>query len=269
MNSDRRRTQVRLFSTDLDGTLVGDAMALARFTAQWQLLPAQRRPLLVYNTGRRIADTRLLVATGLLPEPDFIIGSVGTEFHDSLYDRAEEFNAQFREGWDLARVEAIVASTPGVKRQPREFLHPFKSSWTWSRARREQVETLKRRLTGAGLQATVIYSCLHFLDVLPARADKGKALRWLCQRMNIALADVLVAGDSANDSSMFLLPDVQGIAVANALPELFTDLAGRRTYVARAAMADGVLEGLAYYGVLRDEAIKPTGAACSMPTRAA
>src|SRR4051812_20420462 len=56
MNGDRCQTQIRLFSTDLDATLVGDAMALARFTAQWESLPAQRRPLLVYNTGRRIAE---------------------------------------------------------------------------------------------------------------------------------------------------------------------------------------------------------------------
>ncbi len=250
MKINRLGTHIRLFSTDLDGTLVGDATALSRFTETWSALPVQRRPLLVYNTGRRIADVRQLVATRLLPEPDFIIGSVGTELHDSLYDHGAEFHAQFREGWDLARVEEIVATFPGVTRQPAEFCQPFKSSWTWSRARRDELEQLRRRLAAAGLQTNVIYSCLHFLDVLPARADKGKALGWLCQRLHIPLADVLVAGDSANDSGMFLLPDVKGIVVANALPELFADVVGRACFVARAALADGVLEGLGHFGVL-------------------
>jgi sucrose-6F-phosphate phosphohydrolase len=250
MKIHRSGAHVRLFATDLDGTLVGDAMALARFSAAWEALPAQRRPLLVYNTGRRIADTRSLVATGLLPEPDFIIGGVGTELHDSLYDHGEEFHARFRDGWDLARVEQIVGATPGVGRQPAEFSHAFKSSWKWSRARREQVENLKRQLGAAGLRTTVVYSCLHFLDVLPACADKGKALIWLCQRLHVPLNEVLVAGDSANDSSMFLLPEVRSIAVANALPELYADLGPRSVFTAQGALADGVIEGLAHFGVL-------------------
>jgi sucrose-6F-phosphate phosphohydrolase len=246
------RGHIRLFSTDLDGTLVGNAMALGRFTAMWHSLPAHRRPLLAYNTGRRIGDTQQLVATGLLPEPDFIIGAVGTELHDSLYDRGDAFHAQFREGWNLARVEQIVAATPGVQRQPADFLHEYKSSWTWSRARRDQIDGLRDRLAAAGLQVNVIYSCLHFLDVIPARADKGKALTWLCQRLNIDLTDVVVAGDSGNDSSMFLLPGVKRIAVANALPELFAELADHPLFTARASLADGVLEGLEHFGVMAD-----------------
>jgi sucrose-6F-phosphate phosphohydrolase len=250
MKPNRSGTHIRLFSTDLDGTLLGDGIALSRFTATWSALPPQRRPLLVYNTGRRITDVRLLVATRLLPEPDFIIGSVGTELHDSLYDHGAEFHSQFREGWDLARIEEIVRTFPGVTQQPAELCPPFKSSWIWPRARRDEVDHLRRRLAAAGLKTNVIYSCLHFLDVLPARADKGKALTWLCQRLHIPLADVLVAGDSANDTGMFLLPEVKGVVVANALPELFVELAGRAFFTARTALADGVLEGLRHFGVL-------------------
>ena len=68
--------------------------------------------------------------------------------------------------------------------------------------------------------------------------------------MHIALRDVVVAGDTGNDSSMFLLPDVKGIVVENALPELLSAALNQQTFVARSAMADGVLEGLAHFGVL-------------------
>lgn len=241
---------IRLFSPDLDGTLLGNPEASARFTHRWESLDRHRRPLLVYNTGRTVADTQNVVQTRLLPEPDFIIGSVGTELHDSLYNRAQDFRAQFSVGWNLEQVERIVAATPGVRRQPAEFLHAFKSSWIWPRARREQIDGLRQRLLETGLQINVVYSCLHFLDVLPARADKGNALKWLCERLGLGLEHVLVAGDSANDSSMFLLPGVRGILLENSLPELFAEVAGRKMFVARTSLADGVLEGLRHFGVL-------------------
>jgi hydroxymethylpyrimidine pyrophosphatase-like HAD family hydrolase len=72
------------------------------------------------------------------------------------------------------------------------------------------------------------------------------------QRLGISTAEVLVAGDTANDSAMFLLDGVNGIVVENALPELLMVTNAERTYVARRALADGVLEGLAHFGVLTD-----------------
>jgi sucrose-6F-phosphate phosphohydrolase len=237
----------------LDGTLLGNPDAAWRFTQAWAAIEPQRRPLLVFNTSRTTAETRALVTARALPEPDFIIGCVGTELHDSLYNRGAEFRRQFSEGWDLARVQEIVAAMPGVRAQPGEFTGDLKSSWIWSGARREQLDTLKQRLADAGLKVTVIYSCLHFLDIVPARAGKGSALNWLCQRLGVPLEHVLVAGDTGNDGSMFLLPNVRGIVVANALPELFTVVAGRRMFVSTQSFADGVLEGLAKFGVIRGE----------------
>ncbi len=239
---------IRLFSTDLDGTVLGNPEAADRFSEQWSSLEPQRRPLLVYNTGRTVADTRSLVAARHLPQPDVIIGSVGTEVHHPAEDCSAEFCARFRLGWDAAQVGEIVARIPGVRRQSMEQL-PFKSSWFWIRARRDEIESLDRRLHAAGIRANLIYSCRYFLDVVPAQGGKGHALTWLCERLRIPLSQVLVAGDTGNDSGMFQLPDVRGIVVENALPELLAAALNPRTFVARQPMADGVIEGLTHFGV--------------------
>lgn len=249
-------TSIRLFSTDLDGTILGNPEAAWRFSEAWQAIPATRRPLLVYNTGRSVADTQAIVTARQLPAPEFIIGSVGTELHNSIYNWGDEFSAQFSSAWRREQVDEIVGSIPGIKRQPApDACHPFKSSWFWARARPEEIADLEHRLLDAGINAAVIYSCRYFMDVVPARAGKGRALEWLCHRLDISISEVLVAGDTANDSAMFLLDGVNGIVVENALPELLMVTNADRTYLARRAMADGVIEGLAHFGILNDASV--------------
>lgn len=240
----------RLFSTDLDGTLLGHPAAAARFTEQWSQLPADARPILVYNTGRTVANTRALVVARALPEPDFIIGNIGTELHDRGADFSTEFIMRLEQRWNYSVVDQLVAVIPGIQRQPPQNLSAFKSSWIWIRAPRQELVSLERRLDHVGIEASVIYSCRYFLDVVPRHGGKGPALAWLATRLGIALRDVLVAGDSGNDTSMFQLPDVRGIIVENALPELLGAALGPRSFVARSAMADGVIEGLIHFGVL-------------------
>ncbi|MDO8544708.1 MAG: HAD family hydrolase [Opitutaceae bacterium] len=251
MSNPNSSAAIRLFCTDLDGTVIGNPEASQRLRRAWDALDRGTRPWLVYATGRSCADTRAVAAAQRLPEPDYIIGGVGTEMCDLSGEQdLADFCAQFGEGWDLAKIEAIVGAVPGIERQPPEFLHPYKSSWYWHRVDRSQLASLEQRLAGAGLRVNVVYSSLRYLDVLPLRGNKGNALTWLCARRGIPLDRVLVAGDTANDSSLFLLPGVKGIVVENAQPELFEAVVKLPVFVSRQVMADGVLEGLKHFGII-------------------
>ncbi len=254
---------IRLFATDLDGTLWGNPESMLRFKLAWEALKSAERPLLVYNSGRSVENIRSLCQTRRLPEPDYVIGGVGTELYDCREQRrVPEFAAQFGEGWDLAKIEEIMRAEPGVESQPPEFLHPYKSSWYLHRADRLKINELRRDFQQAGLDVIVVYSSLRDLDVLPRHADKGNALAWLCRRLEIPLKQVLVAGDTGNDAAMFLLPGVNGIVVENAQPELFEAVVKLPVFVSRQVMADGVLEGLKHFGLLASvppPSVTPTG----------
>ena len=95
-----------------------------------------------------------------------------------------------------------------------------------------------------------MYSSNRDLDFLPRTATKGGALIWLCEHLDLPTSSVVVAGDTGNDSSMFLVPDVRGILVQNAHPELLEAALGHdNVYQARDIIADGVIEGLCHFGV--------------------
>ncbi|HVZ36745.1 MAG TPA: HAD-IIB family hydrolase, partial [Polyangiaceae bacterium] len=251
-------SSVRLFCSDLDGTLVGNPESTQRFRQVWEEIPALQRPLLCFSTGRLLEDVLALVESAPLPKPDYILGGVGTQIWDATRNGSlPGFEERFARGWDLAAIESVLEQMPGVFRQPASFLHPYKSSWYLNGASPEALESIERRLRQEGLEVSVVYSGQRYLDVLPLHASKGRALTWLAQQLSIPPAAILVAGDSGNDAGMFRVPGVRGILVENAQPDLLEATVGRDVYTARGILAEGVLDGLQHYGVIEAVPARP------------
>lgn len=242
---------IRLFSSDLDGTLAGNREASRRFADFWASLDAEHRPLLVYNSGRLVDDVLAFTAAEGLPTADIVIGGVGTMLQSG--DRphlSEAYSATFGTDYDPERIASLLETLSGLTRQPARYQHALKSSWFFHDASAESLAELEARLLAEGLTVKVVYSSNRDLDILPATADKGGALGWLCRELGIAFDEVVVAGDTGNDHGMFDLPDVRGIIPANGLAELKTLFSEEgRIYHAQAPEADGVIEGLTHFGV--------------------
>lgn len=248
---------VRLLATDLDGTLLGNPQSALRFIVAWRGLDPARRPMLCYATGRTVEDTRALVRNGRALEPDAVVGGVGTELWvRGRPELSEQYADHLRASrWDRAAVEELVRALPGARMQPEAAQGPFKSSWFLDGGTGAALEELSRRLVEHGMDARVIYSQGRFLDVLPEKAGKGGALAWLCATLGVPFEQVLVAGDSGNDAGMFHLGGVRGIVVENAAPELFASVVGRPVFRAGGVHAEGLIQGLAHYGVI--DAVPP------------
>lgn len=249
-------SRYRIFSSDLDGTLLGDPALTRLFAEVWSSLPAENRPLLVYNSGRLVEDIRDVAAASGLPPPDFIIGGVGTQVFDHpASSPVGDFDALLSKNWDRDAVERIVGALPGARPQEERYQHAYKSSWHLTDMTPDAISDLEARIRDGGVRAEIVYSSDRDLDILPGAGTKGAALGWLAARLGFRRDTLLVAGDTGNDASMFLLPEVSGILVANARRELVAATEGaQQVYRAARPEAAGVVEGLVHFGVVGDSA---------------
>ncbi|MFP4179071.1 MAG: HAD-IIB family hydrolase [Spirochaetaceae bacterium] len=245
----------KLFSSDLDGTLVGKPDATLAFSRTWDALRARKSaeevPLLVYNSGRLLPHTLELLQQSYLIDPDYLICGVGTLIYDfNKKQIVKVFSDTLNTGWDRQIVREVMLSYSDIQEQPHKYQNKFKSSWYIHDAPPERIEKIKEDLQKKGLSVNVVYSSSRDLDILPLYANKGNALRWLIQWLEISPEHTIVAGDTANDNSMFFIEGVKGIIVENAQPELLLATIEKPTYTASKPFADGVLEGLLHYGVI-------------------
>lgn len=232
----------RILVTDLDGTLLGDDAALARFRV-W-LAPRRSRLRLAYASGRHLASVRDLVDREVLPAPDATISAVGTEIHDT-HDRPFPGWSERFDDWDADRVRELLRPFHWLVPQAAEFQTSIKTSYDVDGLSASDSATIRGTLADAGLAATVVSSGGRFVDVLPATAGKGRATRFLADAWSIDSADVLVVGDSGNDIEL-LTSGFRGTIVANALPELRLAVSSD-VYQSPASFADGVIDGVTHW----------------------
>ncbi|MBL1215516.1 MAG: HAD-IIB family hydrolase [Ignavibacteriae bacterium] len=236
----------KLIILDIDETITGDEEAILKLK---NILDNMDSSIgFGVATGRTI-DSAISILTEIdLIMPDVIISSVGSEIY---YRSGEEYiystswAAHIKNAWKPKKIKELLSSVEGIEMQVPENQRDFKISYNLI-GEIGAIEEARELLRSNKIKTNLIVSHDTYIDLLPFRASKGRAIRYLSYRWNIPLDSILVGGDSGNDEDM-LTGELFGVVVANHTKELDKLKGRRRIYFADSKFANGIIEGLDHY----------------------
>jgi sucrose-phosphate synthase len=200
-------------------------------------------------TGRTVDSAAAYLDRFGVPQPDVIISSVGAEiYYGKHLQYGKGWETHISSRWNRETIVRLLQDVSFLTYQEEATQRPFKVSYTIEPGK-DRLAMIHDRLVRSKCRYNLIYSQDEFVDILPYRASKGKALRYLSYKWEIPLANFLVCGDSGNDEEM-LRGEPRGIVVGNHSPELDALKKLRGIYFARRSCAGGILEGIGHYKFL-------------------
>lgn len=221
-----------LVCSDLDRTLIPNGPQEESYGSRGLFRDwVQRDEILVaYVSGRRLDLQLGAIEAYDLPVPDWIVADVGSrifEFHDDCWVPVEPWDRLLREEWPPGihdQVRRILKGEEGFSLQPREAQSEFKVSFHSRPEYQSQVAKFEELLVKSGISASLVWSVdettnTGLLDVLPSRASKLHAIRFLLGHSGMGPERVLFAGDSGNDIPV-LVSEIPSVLVGNATDEV-------------------------------------------------
>ena len=236
--------------TDIDDTLIGDDNS--RLADLVDVLKRHRNRLgFGVATGRTATSAREILEKFGLPDPDVLICSVGSGlFYGRSSTPSPGWASHIANRWDRDKIVELLADFDFLEYQEEENQRRFKVSYYMDPAK-DRLAAVHDRLLEHRRRYTLVYSHDRYLDILPFRASKGKAIRYLSYRWEIPLANFLVCGDSGNDEEM-LRGEPLAVVVKNYSRELEEIKGSRNVYFARQCCAGGILDGMRHYRFIID-----------------
>ena len=183
-----------------------------------------------------------------LPKPDILICSAGSEIYYTekfIPDKGWERHIDYQ--WKRNELQKALSDFPGIRLQEPAAQWRFKLSYyVDENFDEDDLANLYKFLDDRKLRAKILFTENHFLDLLPFRASKGSAVRYLSYKWKIPLDRFITAGNSGNDEDM-LKGKTNGIVVSNYSPELEELRKNKLIYFTKQPLAKGVLEGIQHH----------------------
>lgn len=230
-----------LLATDLDGTFLGgrqtDRLKLYR------LIREQEKIRLLFVTGRGIESVMPLLDNPIIPNPDYIICDVGaTVLNGQTLEPVQPIQSEIENRWPGAlAIRKRMRKIRGLRLQP--VSQERRCSYFFDE--HTDIEAVKKIAHDMGLD--VLLSAGKFLDILPRDINKGSTLKELVKLMDFPSEEILVAGDTLNDRSLYDTR-YKGVVVGAAEPALLEYTQGMPNVLqAKSQGAGGILESLKHF----------------------
>jgi sucrose-phosphate synthase len=190
----------RAIVMNLDETLTEDESAVANLVS---VLKAHRKSTkFAIATGRSLDASLRILRKLAIPEPDMLITSSGSEIHYApklTTDVAWKRHIDYQ--WSPQNIRALLDDMPGLEKQPKSEQTDFKLSY-FIDTDVIDLEEIKSLLYQHEQTVNVQLAYDRYLDILPSRASKGQALRYVAERWQIPYEKIFVAGSSWADEDM-------------------------------------------------------------------
>jgi len=234
--------------SDLDGTLVDGNKSDGLDELKKWINDNKDRVVFGVASGRNKEITQQAFANYDLPKPDILICSAGSEiYYTEKYIPDNGWEKHINYQWKRDELQKELSTFPGIRLQEPAAQWPFKLSYYVDDSFDEDdMANLYKFLDDRKLSVKILLTENKFLDVLPLRASKGHAVRYLSYKWKIPLENFITAGNGGNDKDM-LTGKTKGIVVANYSPELEELRNNKLVYFSRKALSEGVLEGILFY----------------------
>ncbi|NGM63726.1 glucosylglycerol-phosphate synthase [Sphingobacterium sp. SGR-19] len=234
-----------LLATDLDGTFLGGSMK--NRLRLYRLIKQFSEIQLVFVTGRGLESVIPLLNDPLIPRPDYIIADVGATIVNGLtLEAIEPIQGNIESRWPspyairsrvLEKTDVVYQEVPQQRRCSFYYDTGTNLSHVYKIAE--------------SFDCDVITSVNKYLDILPKDVNKGSTLKALVEHLHINEGDVLVAGDTLNDLSLYDT-GYKGVVVGEAESSLLEHTASyENVYHAVESGAGGIIESMTYFEPFR------------------
>jgi sucrose-phosphate synthase len=238
----------RLIITDLDKTLLSDTKGLKEFVS----LIRKKRKHCAFGiaTARRLNSVLAVLKHHDIPRPDILITSLGTEvYYSQELTLSTDWARHVDHNWNPKAIRRILSKLPGLHLQDDSEQGKLKISYDLDDSvvgvlSKNEIISLLRKEEQT---VNVFLTAGRKLDIVPARASKGLALRYVASIWDIPTENILVAGGSGTDEDM-MSGNTLAVVVNNRQHEsLELEHQDRHIYFANSANALGILEAIDHY----------------------
>lgn len=235
-----------LLATDLDGTfLAGKSLFKQQL---YRMMRERDDVVLVFVSGRGLETVIPLLNDPIIPNPHYIISDVGATIVNGLtLEPIQPLQASIEDKWPGSiNISNKFKEVKGLEWQ--EVPQMRRCSYYFD----EHTDLEQVNYIAQSLGCDVLMSAGKYLDILPHGVNKGSSLTQLVNLLKISKKDVLVAGDTLNDLSLYTT-DYKGVVVGAAEEKLIEATSDNPlVYQAEKPGCGGILEAIKHFDEFSD-----------------